>query len=332
MAEHSKKPDEAARAAEPPGAEPAGAEPAAKAEATRFAVQPQLGEVITTSVTKNTYTIGEKIGEGAFGIVYGCRDGWNNDLAVKVLKPVGTYDKVREGAAGEFVRLMHLRHPNITFVYDAFEHRDTFYIVTERCHGSLTTTLFALEDFNGLLWLMPVARCLLQAVGYLHQNNYVHQDIHLGNIFSAFVKDEMVPAEVGVIKFKLGDLGVSRLATEINAKNTRARWMLPPEVLNPTEYGPLDHRLDIYHSGLILLQFAYSRELKFSEQEVLDGKPREMALALPAPYRVALEKALRRHAQYRTASAAELWRDLQSPPEPAEESTRGLSQQSTRVD
>ncbi len=282
-------------------------------EPQKFAVQPSPGEVITVSHTNNTYTIGDQIGEGAFSLVYACKDGWNNDLAVKVLKPLGTYERVQAAATAEFGKLMQLRHPHITFVHDAFEYRDTFYIVTERCYGPLATTLFTLPNFNGLLWLLPVARCLLQAVSYLHINSYVHQDIHLGNIFSTFVKDEMSPEEVGVIKFKLGDLGISRLVTEVDGNNTRAQWMLPPEVLQQGEYGPVDQRLDIYHLGLILLQLAFSRELKFSPQEVLDGKPREMALGLPPPYRVALEKALRRHAHFRTATAAELWRDLQSP-------------------
>jgi len=38
-----------------------------------------------------------------------------------------------------------------------------------------------------------------------------------------------------------------------------------------------------------------------------------MALKLLTPYRFALEKALRRHVPFRTASAMELWRDLYSP-------------------
>ena len=38
-----------------------------------------------------------------------------------------------------------------------------------------------------------------------------------------------------------------------------------------------------------------------------------MAFELPSPYNFALEKALRRHVEYRTANAMELWRDLNSP-------------------
>ena len=275
-------------------------------------IPPSPGETITSLSTGNTYTMGQQIGEGSFGIVYACSDVWDNKLAVKVLKPTDEYEKVKEKAEGEFFRLMQLRHPNITFVYDAFEYRDTFYIVTERCYGPISD-IFNLPDLNGMDWFMPIARQLLQAVHYLHLNNYVHQDIHEGNVFSTFIEDEMVPQKDQVIQFKLGDVGVSKLLDDVNTTNTRAQWLLPPEVLNSSEFGPTDARIDIYHLGLLFLQFAYSRRLQFTSEEILSGKPREMALKLLSPYSIALEKALRRHVIYRTASAMELWRDLKAP-------------------
>ena len=276
--------------------------------------QPVLGETITSLSTGNTYTIGEQIGEGHFGIVYACSDVWNNELAVKVLKPIGTYEKVKEKAEDEVFRLMELRHPNITFVYDAFEFRNTFYIVTERCHSPISK-IFDLPDFNGMSWFMPIARQLLQAVHYLHVNKYVHQDIHEENVFSAFIQDEMIPNR-DAIQFKLGDLGVTKFLNDVDAANTRARWLLPPEVLNPNEFGPTDTRIDIYHLGLLFLQLACSSRLRFTREEILSGKPREMALQLSFPYNTALEKTLRRHVAYRTESAMELWRDLNAPEMP----------------
>lgn len=275
-------------------------------------IPPKAGEVITSLASRNTYTMGEAIGEGHFGIVFSCVDVWGNDLAAKVLKPIGTYEKVRASAEAELQKLLTLRHPNITYVFDAFEFRDTFYIITERCYSPLTQ-LLRWKEFNGLGWLMPIARCLLQAVHYIHLNEYVHQDIHPGNVFAAFAKDELSPTEPGAIQFRLGDLGVAKLFGEVNPTNTLAQWMLPPEVLDASEFGPLDFRIDIYHVGLLLLQLANSRELQFSREEILAGRPREMALALPPPYSFALEKALRRHVAYRTASAMELWRDLHAP-------------------
>ncbi|MDO9532798.1 MAG: protein kinase [Deltaproteobacteria bacterium] len=282
-------------------------------EPKKLAIQPLPGENITSLLTRNTYTIGEQIGEGNFGIVYSCKDVWQNDLAAKVLKPIGTYEKVRAAAEAEFHKLLQLRNPYITFVYDAFEYRDTFYIITECCHSPLTA-LFTLENYDYQAWLMPIARCLLQAVHYLHINNYVHQDIHAGNVFAAFVKDEMVPnGPSTVIQFKLGDLGVAKLLHEVDASNTRAQWMVPPEILNAAEFGPIDNRIDIYHVGLLLLELACGKELRFTKEEILNGKPREMALKLPVPYNFALEKTLRRHVEYRTATAMELWRDLHVP-------------------
>lgn len=278
----------------------------------KMAIPPSIGEVITSMATGNSYTMGEKIGEGNFGVVYSCKDIWENDLAAKVLKPIGTYENVKASATEELIKLVHLRNPHITFVYDAFEFRDTFYIITERCYCSVKQ-LFSIKNFNGLTWLMPIARSLLQAVHYLHINNYVHQDIHSANVFTALVKDEMMPQDNKIVQFKLGDLGVAKLFNELDAKNTRAQWMLPPEVLNPNEFGTIDRRIDIYHVGLLLLELAYSKELRFTPEEIINGKPREMAVQLQSPYNFALEKALRRHVSYRTADAMELWRDLHTP-------------------
>jgi serine/threonine-protein kinase len=268
--------------------------------------------MITSLATHNSYTIGERIGEGTFGVVFGCQDNWGNDLAAKVLKPLGTYEKVRASAEAEIQKLLVLRHPHITYVYDAFEYRDTFYIITERCFCPLSD-MFSGDWLDGTKWLMPVARCVLQAVQYLHLNQYAHQDIHPGNVFASFVRNEMRPTEPSAIQFKVGDLGVSKLFSAIDATNTLANWMRPPEVLDHNEFGPMDHRIDIYHTGLLLLQLASSKELKFSPEEILAGKPRELALKLPAPWNLALEKALRRHVPKRTETARELWRDLNSP-------------------
>jgi serine/threonine protein kinase len=175
------------------------------------------------------------------------------------------------------------------------------------------------ENFKGVYWLNAIARCLLQAVHYIHTNHYVHQDIHLGNVLAAFARDEMDANTPGAIQFKLGDLGVAKLFSELDAANTMAVWMLPPEVLDTSEFGPLDYRIDIYHCGLLFLHLLHGQELRFTPDEIRNGKPRELALQLPPPFNFALEKALRRHVAYRTAGAMELWRDLNSP-EPAPES------------
>lgn len=274
---------------------------------------PNEGELITSSTTNNTYRIGKPIGSGNFGIVYECSDTWENSLAVKVLKPKGTYELVKQSAIAEFQKLMLLWHPHVTYIYDAFEYRHTFYIVVERCATPIND-LIKMKDFNGNVWLRPIARCLLQAVHFIHVNNLVHQDIHGGNVFTSWIHDEMIPEKVSAISFKLGDLGISKFVSEMDATTTiLAEWMRAPESLNLQEFGPMDHRMDIYHCGLLLLQVLLGRPLTFSRDEVLAGAPRQQALQLGGAYSFAIEKALRRHVDFRTASAMELWRDLNTP-------------------
>lgn len=283
--------------------------------ATAVFTPPSEGELITSTSTGNTYRIGPVIGEGNFGVVYECTDTWENELAIKVLKPLGTYEQVRDSAIAELEKLRTLRHPNVTYVHDGFEFRHTFYIVFERCWQPINQFIRR-EKFKGRFWLRAMARQLLQAVHFLHCNSYVHQDIHGGNVFVATMRDDMNPSDM-IFTFMLGDLGITKMVTEMDAENTLlAEWMRAPEALNSGEFGPMDHRMDIYHVGLLFLQVLQGKQLTFSRDEILAGAPRELALQIGGDFAFALEKALRRHVDYRTASALEFWRDINSPAAP----------------
>ena len=84
------------------------------------------------------------------------------------------------------------------------------------------------------------------------------------------------------------------------------------------DFGQMDHRMDIYHCGLLFLQVLLGQPLTFTREEVLQGAPRDLALKIGGPFSFALEKALRRHVDYRTASALEFWRDMNTPVVPAQ--------------
>jgi eukaryotic-like serine/threonine-protein kinase len=275
------------------------AEPPKPELVERIFTPPTEGERITSNATGNTYRIGRVIGEGSFGVVYECTDTWENELAVKILKPQGSYEQVRDNAIAELQKLQTLRHPNVTYVYDGFEFRHTFYIVFERCWEPINQFIQR-ENFKGHIWLRAMARQLLQAVHFLHCSDYVHQDIHGGNVFVATVRDDMAPSEM-IFSFMLGDLGITKMVTEMDAANTvLAEWMRAPEALHTAEFGRMDHRMDIYHCGLLFLQVLIGGPLTFTREDVLRGAPRELALQVGGTFSFALEKALRRHVEYRT--------------------------------
>ncbi|MFM2064384.1 MAG: hypothetical protein RLZZ507_4055 [Cyanobacteriota bacterium] len=257
------------------------------------------------------YFIGEKIGKGHFGEVYECTDEWNNDLVAKILVPQNqTYEQVRDKWLEELNKLLLFRHPNITFVYDAFEHNHTFYLIIERCHATLKN-LIQIPDFEGELWLPHIAREVLQGIHFIHNAGYVHKDIHHDNVFILQLHDRMIDNKDPISIFKIADLGISNLETNINIFNTiLAQWMLPPEYLKPIEYGVIGKQVDIYHCGLLLLSVLLGEIPQFTRNEILNGTPRQIAENLRSPYGKVIATALRRHTEHRTKTALNFWRGI----------------------
>lgn len=143
---------------------------------------------------------------------------------------------------------------------------------------------------------------------------YVHKDIHPGNVLWSFVRNELVPTNNQSLTFKIGDLGISRLETEIDFMNTTlAPWMHPPEFLDHAQFGVVGRQTDLYHAAL-LLAVLQGAEPTFTREEILDGAPRKKAEALGPPYGPALAKALRRQLADRTQTAFEFWKDLSGKP------------------
>ena len=154
--------------------------------APRMFVPPRAGEMIECQGIK--YFIGEKIGQGSFGEVYVCRDEWGNELVAKVLLPQNqSYETIRENWLQEFRSLQQLRHPHITFLHQAFEYRDTFYIIVEKCEFTLKV-LVDNPDINGEIWVPHVSRDILNGLHYIHDHGYVHKDLHAGKFLYPYRK------------------------------------------------------------------------------------------------------------------------------------------------
>ena len=272
---------------------------------------PREGDVIQHQGSH--YHLGKYIGEGSWGAVYHCTDDWENELVAKVLKPRHrTYEAVKNEWIKELSNLVKLRHPNITFIYDAFEYRDTFYIIIERC-GHTIFELIETPNINGEEWLPVVAHSVLQGIAYIHKAGYIHKDIHPGNVFSSLIRDKMVPAKNHDIVFKIGDLGITNLESEMDVFNTMVgKWMVPPEFLKPDLYGKIGKQVDMYHAGLVFLSLLLGRIPTFTENDILDGGPRSMAEELKSVYSPAISKALRRHVENRTQTSLDFWKDISS--------------------
>ena len=273
----------------------------------RFFLPPKVGDVV--NVGKKHFYLGEQINHGSFAAVFECFDEWNNPLVAKVLLPnAQTYEQVREKWEREFQALFTVRHPCITFIHEAFEWRDTFYIIVERCTCSLRD-LISVPNFNGNVWFPELARDLLQALAFIHPLGQVHKDVHPGNILLHSPYDAQ--GRFSAAKFKLADFGISRLEDQINPATTLIyQSAKPPEFFLPQVFGQPCRRADIYQAALCMLYLLRGEISRFTPAEILAGIPRQMAERLEHPCAPAIARALRRHVADRTACATEFWEDL----------------------
>lgn len=269
---------------------------------------PATGEMISNG-NAGTYFIGEHIGSGSFGDVYECTDEWSNQLVAKVLKPALPFEEVKQQWEMEVGNLARLRHPNITYIHDAFVYNNAFYIIVEKCAYSLDRILPRVDAS----WVPHIARDILQALQFIHRNGQVHKDVHPGNVFVSLTTDVISSEHGPFLQFKLGDLGIAREEHSIRTTGTiLAPWMQPPEAVEPSTYGTVSKPTDIYHCALLLLAVLRRSIYQFSPAEILAGYPRHLAHETGSPYANALVNALEPMVNRRTQTPLEFWREIQA--------------------
>ena len=267
---------------------------------------PTPGEQITSAETGVTYQVGPFLGSGAFGVVYECSDQWGDRLVAKVLRPVAPPEEMLIRATDEAISAAIARSPHTLHVADAFVYKGAYYIISERCAMSLRD-MIECGRLTPTIWFPKMAKAVLHALHSMHHRGLVHCDIHLGNVFLYRKDDILRPDDQGAHDFKLGDFGQTRLIEAVDARSTWNPSCIPPEILDSTEFGQLDQRADIYQAGLLFLQFLSGGGTEFDHDDVLSGRPREIAEALQHPGASAIAKMLRRHVSARPTTGLEAW-------------------------
>ncbi len=265
---------------------------------------PQAGTTLASP--RGSYEITQVIGAGEFGAVYEAMGPFDQIYAVKMVRPANRpYAEVHAEWAREQSRLNVLRHPNIVYIHDAFEQNNLFYIALERCDHALTDMLGTVMR-EGLV--CELARQLLSAVQFLHDNDVVHDDLHGGNVLISHTEDRPV--------VKISDFGISH---ELRGKpairpNVVHHAIMAPEILAT---GYTSKQSDLYQVGLLLYWMltgapAIPKDAPYNElvRIVSEGIPRARAEALGTPFGMLIAKMLRRREAFRYTSAREVWADM----------------------
>lgn len=274
----------------------------------RITVQyPKVGSTLTSA--RGSYVVRDVIGSGEFGAVYEAIGPFDQSYALKMVRPANRpYGEVQAEWAKEVQRMFSLRHPNVVYIYDSFEHNHLFFLALERCDHALKAMLGTPMQ-EGLV--IEMSRQLLAAVQFLHDNDVVHDDLHAGNVLITHTDRPTV---------KIADFGISNELRGMAATrpNVVHHAIMAPEILAT---GYTSRQSDLYQVGLLLYWMitgepAMQMDVPYEVlcRQIAEGEPRKRAESLGTPLGNLVAKMLRRRETFRYSSAREVWADLRELP------------------
>ncbi len=255
------------------------------------------------------YSVLDRLGRGAFGIVYRCADpDLDRIVAVKVLLAAELAEPdLIERFSREARAAAKLSHPNIVAVFDAGVESGKPYLVMEYVSGR---TLDAMMDYGqwDIKSVLQLIYHLADALSYSHDSGVLHRDVKPANVL---VDERGRP--------KLADFGLARLADDARWLSATGdllgtpRYMSPEQALLPSD--EVDARADIYSLGAIFYELLAGHPLVNGPtalatlKELTDGTPiplSDLRPDLPTEVIDVCEQMIAKEREKRFATASEV--------------------------
>jgi calcium-dependent protein kinase len=189
---------------------------------------------------ENDYVIGEECGSGAFATVRKVKSKSTGQVrALKIIKKTKSQDSARMYLEVEILK--KLIHPNIMQIFEFYEDKKNFYIITEICDGGELFEQIVNKGAFNETECANVIKQILSAVNYIHLNSIVHRDLKPENILLDTNKNDVI---------KIIDWGTARFF-EKNKKMNKVSgtpYYIAPEVL----FEKYDEKCDVWSIGIIM--------------------------------------------------------------------------------
>ena len=208
-------------------------------------------------MTITNYLIKQSIGKGGMATVYLAHDNkFDTNVAVKVLKNEFTNNEnIRKRFLAEAKNMFKMSHHNIIKVTDLIDEGDTVAFVMEYIEGE---TLKEYIDRKGKLSdeeIKNIFSQMLDAVGYVHDQNLVHRDIKPSN-FMLDKKGRIKLMDFGIAKNM--DVTSSEYTNTGTNQNMGTPMYMSPEQIKSTKDVTLQS--DIYSLGVVLWQMVMGQK------------------------------------------------------------------------
>ncbi|XP_064114868.1 serine/threonine-protein kinase PLK1-like isoform X1 [Macrobrachium nipponense] len=191
--------------------------------------------------TRTTYMKGRFLGKGGFAVVHEVTDLTTNKTYAGKIIPKCRITKRhhKEKIAREIEVHRHLRHRHVVRFHHYFEDDTNVYIILENCARRSLVHVLRRRRTLTEPEVRYYMRQLAEGVAYVHQQQVIHRDLKLGNMF---LTEDMV--------MKIGDFGLAtRPDDNRNVTICGTPNYIAPEVLNKLGHS---YEADIWAMGCIM--------------------------------------------------------------------------------
>jgi serine/threonine protein kinase len=260
-----------------------------------------------------------EVHRGGMGVVYRGRhrhlDRWD---AIKLILPYQLHDDSRRQRFLREARIASsFNHRHIVHTHDfAIAENGTPYLVMELIKGRMLASLLQEEGPPPLPRALVIAQQITLALGYIHQQGYVHRDVSTKNLMLERENPPWV---------KLVDLGIAKRLEDESGLTRSDTFLFNARYASPEHFKSsrdLDPRSDLYSCGVVLYEL-------FTGQRPFLGESLEEMVAchlfeapleftetdpegrLPAPLRQILRRTLEKDPGARFQRAEDLTQELE---------------------
>ena len=205
---------------------------------------------------KDKYEMGKKLGSGSYGQVYLCINKRTKEkVAVKVIKKGKKNNNLNQNIIQEIDILKILEHSNIINLFEFYEGKFNYYLVTEYCmNGNLFDFIRKSPNLISESRASVILFQILSAINYCHSKKIIHRDIKPENIMLDMKLTSGYPL------VKIIDFGTSKIIeNEYENEFIGTPYFIAPEVIKK-QYN---NKCDLWSIG-VLLYFIITKKRPFT--------------------------------------------------------------------
>jgi len=222
-------------------------------ENARTSSPPMIGKIL------GHYRVLQKLGAGGMGEVYLAHDErLEREVALKVLH-VGalTDESARRRLRKEALTLSKLNHPNIETIHEFDTHEGIDFLVMEYVAGVTLSDRLTQGAMSGDE-LLDVARQLAEGLAAAHTRGVIHLDLKPGNV-RVTPDGRLKILDFGLAKVLRPEAEVGMAMTETLTETQVVAGTLPYMAPEQLRGAAVDHRCDIWATGVVLYEMATGR-------------------------------------------------------------------------